>query len=108
MHSGGAGGSVVPSGDSAAARSAAPTRAERLHMKPQTVLFAAWAPFFSGAERALLVTIFGLDRERYRPYAVVGTDGELVRQLRDAGVPVSVVPFCHRDRRHPAAFIKSV
>ena len=28
---------------------------------PRTVVFAAWAPFFSGAERALLLTIQGLD-----------------------------------------------
>jgi hypothetical protein len=31
------------------------------------VLFVAWAPFFSGAERALLLTLRSLDPGRYVP-----------------------------------------
>jgi glycosyltransferase involved in cell wall biosynthesis len=49
---------------------------------PKTVLFAAWAPFYSGAERALVVLVEHLDRARYRPVVVVGTDGELASELR--------------------------
>ena len=36
------------------------------------VLYLAWAPFFSGAERALLLTLRSLDRERYAPYVLAG------------------------------------
>jgi glycosyltransferase involved in cell wall biosynthesis len=74
----------------------------------RTILFAAWAPFFSGAERALLLTIRGLERNRYRPYVLVGTEGELIQQLREAGVPCSVIDFRTTDKRHPLAFAKSV
>src|SRR5262245_48497480 len=75
---------------------------------PRTVLFAAWAPFFSGAERAILLTIQGLDRLRYRPYVMVGTDGELARQLDRADVSHAIVQFRTTDKRHPVAWLRAV
>lgn len=50
--------------------------------QPETVLYVAWAPFYSGAERALLVLVENLDRSRYRPVVAIGTDGELAAELR--------------------------
>jgi len=75
---------------------------------PRRVLYVAWAPFFSGAERALLLTITHLDRTRYQPHVVVGTDGELASQLRAAGVPVEVCAIRYLDARHPLAWLAGV
>jgi len=62
---------------------------------PITVLYAAWAPFFSGAERALLVLVENLDRSRYRPVAVVGADAELASELRARDVRTVHVPVVY-------------
>ncbi len=75
---------------------------------PRRVLYVAWAPFFSGAERALLLTLTHLDRTRYEPHVVVGTDGELAAQLRAAGVPVEVCAIRYLDARHPLAWLSGV
>ena len=75
---------------------------------PRRVLYLAWAPFFSGAERALLLTVTHLDTNRYEPHVVVGTDGELAAQLRAAGVPVHVSPVRYLDARRPVAWAGSV
>jgi glycosyltransferase involved in cell wall biosynthesis len=71
---------------------------------PRRVLYVAWAPFFSGAERALLLTLRSLDRARVSPSLVVGTDGQLGRDVRALGIPVSVVPFGVRDSRRPLGY----
>jgi glycosyltransferase involved in cell wall biosynthesis len=72
------------------------------------VLYLAWAPFFSGAERALLLTIRHVDPARWEPVALVGTDGELLAQLRAAGVHAEHVPIKHLDARHPLQWLASV
>ena len=72
------------------------------------VLFLAWAPFFSGAERALLLTLRSLDPARYVPQVLAGTDGEFVSQVRAMGIPCEVVGFRHADLRHPLAAARSV
>lgn len=76
---------------------------QRTPDSPVTILFGAWAPFFSGAERALLVLVEHLDRSRYRPLVVVGTDGELVEQLHAKQIATVVRPTIYRSlRRLPA------
>ena len=55
---------------------------------PKTVLYAAWAPFFSGAERALVILLEHLDRRRYRPVVALGTPGELQHELTRRGIEV--------------------
>ena len=75
---------------------------------PRTVLFVAWAPFYSGAERALELTIRSLDGERYTPVAALGTDGELRTRLEADGVPAHLVPIRYADWGHPAAWVGSV
>ena len=75
---------------------------------PRTVLFVAWAPFYSGAERALLLTIRALPRERVTPVAVVGTDGDLRAHLESDGVETHVVPIRYADWRHPLDWLRSV
>jgi glycosyltransferase involved in cell wall biosynthesis len=72
------------------------------------VLFLAWAPFFSGAERALLLTLQSLDATRYEPYIVAGTDGEFVAQARALGVPCSIADLRPFDARHPLVSTQSV
>jgi glycosyltransferase involved in cell wall biosynthesis len=72
------------------------------------VLFLAWAPFFSGAERALVLTVQALDPARYRAHVILGTDGDTRRALEAAGVRCEVRPIRHLDRRHPLAWAASV
>jgi glycosyltransferase involved in cell wall biosynthesis len=72
------------------------------------VLYLAWAPFFSGAERALLLTLRSLDPDRYRPYVVAGTDGEFAAQVRAMDVPCEIIRLAPLERRHPAAGAASI
>ena len=69
--------------------------------EPQTVLYIVQALFFAGAERALLLLLQGLDRTRYRPHVIVGTDGEMRSQLDAAGIPHTVVELKYTDWRRP-------
>lgn len=75
---------------------------------PQAILFVAWAPFYSGAERALLLTLRALDRDRFVPVAVVGTDGGLKAELEADGVDTHLVPIRYADRKHPVDWVRSV
>ena len=72
------------------------------------VLFIAWAPFFSGAERALLLTAQHLDPARYVPHVIAGTDGDTVAALRAAGIACEVSPLKYLDARHPLDWATSV
>jgi glycosyltransferase involved in cell wall biosynthesis len=78
------------------------------HMAPRRVLITAWAPFFSGAERALLLTLRALDKRRHAPVLVVGTDGELAALARQAEIEVHVCPLRQLDRRHFPSWLGSV
>src|SRR4051812_1073218 len=70
---------------------------------PVTVLYSAWAPFFSGAERALLVLVENLDRSRYRPVVAIGSDGELASELRARDVQTVHLPIVYSGvRRFPS------
>lgn len=60
------------------------------------VLFFSRAPFVSGAERALMTMLRGLDRSRVEPAVIVGTE-ELSSPLRNANVPYWIVPFVKRE-----------
>ncbi len=75
---------------------------------PRTVLYLAWAPFFSGAERALLLTVQHLDPTRYRPHVILGTSGETLGAFRAAGVSCEVVSIARLDKRHPLRWAASV
>lgn len=75
---------------------------------PRTVLYLAWAPFFSGAERALLLTVQHLDPARYRPHVILGTSGETLAAFRAAGVSCEVVSIARLDKRHPLRWAASV
>ena len=75
---------------------------------PITVLYVLNAHFFAGAERALLLLLLALDRDRYRPHVVVGTDGEMLAQLKAAGIPCTHAPLKYTDWRRPVRWMKSV
>jgi glycosyltransferase involved in cell wall biosynthesis len=66
---------------------------------PVTVLYAAWAPFFSGAERALVILLDALDRTRIRPLVALGTRGELETELRGRGIETVHVPIIYTGAR---------
>lgn len=74
----------------------------------QRVLYLAWAPFFSGAERAILLTLRSLDPTRYEPYVLAGTDGEFAAQVRAMHVPCEIAELRPVDVRHPLASARSV
>lgn len=80
----------------------------KLAASPRTVLYLAWAPFFSGAERALLLTLQSLDPARYRPVVVAGTEGEFASHVRDLGIPCDVFELRHLDRRHLPTAARSI
>lgn len=75
---------------------------------PRTILYSAWAPFFSGAERALLVLVDHLDPARYRPVVALGTRGELEAELRRRGVRTLYAPVRYRGLRELPAWLASV
>jgi glycosyltransferase involved in cell wall biosynthesis len=75
--------------------------------EPRRVLFLAWAPFFSGAERALLMTLQSLDQQRYVPHVIAGNDGEFVTQVRALGIPCSVAHLHPLERRRPFAMARA-
>src|SRR5262249_49930456 len=76
-------------------------------MPPRRVLFLAWAPFFSGAERALLLTLRSLDAAQYVPSVIAGTEGEFASQVRAMGIPCEIIALRSADRRHPVSFTRS-
>jgi len=80
-----------------------PGRAE-----PATVLFVAWAPFFSGAERALVILVENLDPARYRPVVVLGTKGDLEADLRSRGIRTYHVPTTYATTRTLPAWTATV
>src|SRR5438874_11908148 len=75
---------------------------------PRRILYLAWAPFFSGAERALLLTLRSLDAARYDPCVVAGTDGEFAAQVRGLGIPCTIAGLRPLDARHPVASARSI
>ncbi len=84
------------------------TRGRAAAGSPRTVLYLAWAPFFSGAERALLLTVQNLDPARYRAHVMLGTSGDTLAAFRAAGVSCEVASIARRDRRHPLRWAASV
>jgi glycosyltransferase involved in cell wall biosynthesis len=79
-----------------------------MQSRPATILYVAWAPFFSGAERALLVLIEHLDRTRYRPVVIVGTDGELAAELRTRQICIHHIPIVYKTARRMPSWLRSV
>lgn len=75
---------------------------------PRRVLYLAWAPFFSGAERALLLTLQSLDPERYVPYVLAGTDGDFASQVRALGIPCDVTHLHPLGRQQPLSTARAL
>ena len=75
---------------------------------PRRVLYLAWAPFFSGAERALLLTLQTLDPSRYEPCVLAGTEGEFAEQVRALGIPCQIADLRPFDVRHPLVSTQSI
>jgi glycosyltransferase involved in cell wall biosynthesis len=72
------------------------------------ILFVAWAPFYSGAERALLLLADHLDRARYCPVVAVGTDNELATALRERDIETVRIPIARTGIRTLPQFVASV
>lgn len=77
-------------------------------MGRRRVLFLAWAPFFSGAERAMLLTVQHLDPARYEPHVILGTEGDTAAALRASGISCEVQPLVHLERGRLAKWARSV
>jgi glycosyltransferase involved in cell wall biosynthesis len=75
---------------------------------PRRILYLAWAPFFSGAERALLLTVQHLDPDRYVPHVIVGTDGETFEALKAAGISSEHLALKPLERAHFVAGLGSI
>jgi glycosyltransferase involved in cell wall biosynthesis len=71
------------------------------------ILYTTWAPFFSGAERALLLTVQQLDPARYDPHVVIGTDGDTLRAFRTAGISCELHPLAQMDSHKPWRWVRS-
>lgn len=54
------------------------------------VLFSSLRVAFSGGEQSLLMLMTNLDRQRYRPIALLPFESVLARKLRTAGIPAIV------------------
>ena len=72
------------------------------------MLYVAWAPFYSGAERALLVLVENLDRTKYRPVVAVGTNGELASELRARQIRTIHHPIVYAGLNTLPAWMKCV
>lgn len=72
------------------------------------VLYLAWAPFFSGAERALLLTLRSMSGSGYEPYVLAGTDGDFAAAVRELGIPCEIVPLTQFERSRPHRAVASV
>ena len=68
---------------------------------PRRILYLAKAPFFSGAERALVMTLRALDRARYEPAVIAGTEGEFAAQVRALDIPCRVIPLRRLEKTSP-------
>jgi glycosyltransferase involved in cell wall biosynthesis len=73
-----------------------------------TILYVTDAPFFSGAERALLVSLEGLATDGCRPVVVVGHDSDLAAELRARGFETIHVPLARTGLRSVASWARSV
>lgn len=62
------------------------------------VLYVSRAPFISGAERALLSMLRGLDRRQISPLVVLGRGGEMVRLVERLGIQTEVIAMPKRSR----------
>ena len=60
------------------------------------VLYVARAPFFSGAEQALLSMLRHLDRDQVTPELVVGHETELVDRVQKLDIPVHLIKLVNR------------
>src|SRR5262245_36484271 len=76
--------------------------------RPTTILYVAWAPFFSGAERALLILTEHLDRTKYRPLVIVGTDGKLAVELKAKDICTHVIPIAYLGARQLSSWARCI
>ncbi len=59
----------------------------------KTILFFDHTASLGGGEVALLNLVQGLDRTRYRPLVILGSEGRLQAKLTEAGVETQILPI---------------
>jgi glycosyltransferase involved in cell wall biosynthesis len=62
------------------------------------IALTSWAPFYAGAEVAALRLAVGLAEAGHEVACAVGTDGELLCKLREAGIPAEFIPTRFTDK----------
>jgi glycosyltransferase involved in cell wall biosynthesis len=65
---------------------------------PLKIVLASWAPFYAGAEVAALRLAQGLAEAGHQVTCIVGTEGELLQRLRQAGLECHYVPTRFTDK----------
>jgi len=64
---------------------------------PKRVLFVSYPSAFSGAEQSMVQLVGKLDRSKFEPICLIGTEGFLAQRLRQAGVQVRLSRGSGRD-----------
>jgi hypothetical protein len=72
------------------------------------VAYTTLAPFVSGAERSLQVTVQHLPADRIAPVVVGPPGSKFIPWCADNGVPYLAAPFAFRDKWHPIRWWHSV
>lgn len=62
------------------------------------ICFISWAPFYAGAEVAALRLAVGLRDAGHHVACCIGTDGELLHRLREAGIAAEFIPTRFTDK----------
>lgn len=60
------------------------------------ILHLVSGEFYAGAERVQEMLLRYLDRDRFDPWCIALIDGAFVRQARETGLPVEVLPMRHK------------
>lgn len=78
--------------------------------QPARVLFVSPFTCLYGAERCLLEIVTGLNRRRFAPTVVSGSEGPLLDEVRAAQVPVKVLrmPYMTQRGRQSISFVRGV
>ena len=62
-------------------------------MKPRTILFFDHTARLGGGEIALLNLVMALDKQRFTPLVVLGSNGKLADRLAQAGIETHIIPL---------------
>jgi glycosyltransferase involved in cell wall biosynthesis len=74
---------------------------------PFTILYLLNSPSLGGANRSLSIVLAGLDRTRFRPVAIIPTEGPFLQRLEEFDVPTHVFTLPSLSRRRTTVLGRS-